>query len=140
MFESWPLATAAYNAGEGKILKAVNRYNSADYVELIRHRYLKQETKDYVPKMIAALTIAKEPEKFGFTDVKYEAPLEFDKVEVPGGTELTALGRVIGVPTNRFEVEPGGCGSAPRTGKRTVRLPKGYGRSPRRMEGPCERQ
>ncbi|MDD5761737.1 MAG: transglycosylase SLT domain-containing protein, partial [bacterium] len=53
MFESWPLATAAYNAGEGKIQRAVTRYKSDDFSELIRHRYLKQETKDYVPKMLA---------------------------------------------------------------------------------------
>ncbi|MBP2686959.1 MAG: Lytic transglycosylase catalytic, partial [Deltaproteobacteria bacterium] len=75
MFESWPLATAAYNAGEGKIQKAVTRYKSDDFSELIRHRYLKQETKDYVPKMLAALTIAKDPDKYGFGDVAYEAPL-----------------------------------------------------------------
>ena len=42
MFESWPLATAAYNAGEGKIQRAVTRYKSDDFSELIRHRYLKQ--------------------------------------------------------------------------------------------------
>ncbi|MGZ9265414.1 MAG: transglycosylase SLT domain-containing protein, partial [Candidatus Deferrimicrobiaceae bacterium] len=47
MFESWPLATAAYNAGEGKIQRAVTRYKSDDFSELIRHGYLKQETKDY---------------------------------------------------------------------------------------------
>jgi len=58
MFESWPLAAAAYNAGEGKIQRAVTRFKSDDFSELIRHRYLKQETKDYVPKMLAALTIA----------------------------------------------------------------------------------
>jgi membrane-bound lytic murein transglycosylase D len=138
MFDSWPLATAAYNAGEGKILKAVARYNSADYVELIRHRYLKQETKDYVPKMIAALTIAKEPEKFGFTDVKYEAPLEFDKVEVPGGTELTALGRVIGVPyesLREWNPELRRFCTPPNRETYELRLPKGYGRiAEERME------
>ncbi len=64
MFESWPLATAAYNAGEGKIQRAVTRYKSDDFSELIRHRYLKQETKDYVPKMLAALTIAKDPDRY----------------------------------------------------------------------------
>ena len=130
MFESWPLATAAYNAGEGKIMRAVGRYNSSDYVELIRHRYLKQETKDYVPKMIAALTIAKEPEKYGFTDVKYEAPLEFDKVIVPGGTELTALGHVIGVPyesLREWNPELRRFCTPPNRETYELRLPKGYG-------------
>ncbi|MBF8258393.1 MAG: hypothetical protein HW377_767 [Actinobacteria bacterium] len=131
MFESWPLAAAAYNAGEWKIIRAVDRYNSGDFVELIRHRYLKQETKDYVPKMIAALTIAKEPEKFGFADVKYEAPLEFDKVTVPGGTELMALGRVIGVPyesLREWNPELRRFCTPPNQEAYELRLPKGYGR------------
>jgi membrane-bound lytic murein transglycosylase D len=98
MFESWPLATAAYNAGEGKIQKAVTRYKSDDFSELIRHRYLNQETKDYVPKMLAALTIAKDPDKYGFGDVAYEAPLDLRTVTVPGGTDLTAVAGLLVVP------------------------------------------
>ncbi len=98
MFESWPLATAAYNAGEGKIQRAVTRYKSDDFSELIRHRYLKQETKDYVPKMLAALTIAKDPDKYGFGDVAYEAPLDLRTVSVPGGTDLAAVARLLDVP------------------------------------------
>ena len=98
MFESWPLATAAYNAGEGKIQRAVTRYKSDDFSELIRHRYLKQETKDYVPKMLAALTIAKDPDKYGFGDVAYEAPLDLHTVTVPGGTDLAAVARLLEVP------------------------------------------
>jgi len=98
MFDSWPLATAAYNAGEGKIQRAVARYKSDDFAELIRHGYLKQETKDYVPKMLAALTIAKDPEKYGFGDVAYEAPLDLRSVSVPGGTDLAAVARLLEVP------------------------------------------
>ncbi|MGE5246871.1 MAG: LysM peptidoglycan-binding domain-containing protein [Verrucomicrobiota bacterium] len=98
MFDSWPLAAAAYNAGEGKIIKAVHRYKSEDFAELIRYRYLKQETKDYVPKMLAALTIAKEPEKYGFGDVEYEEPLDLRTVMVPGGTDLAAVARILEVP------------------------------------------
>jgi membrane-bound lytic murein transglycosylase D len=98
IFESWPLATAAYNAGEGKIQRAVTRYKSDDFSELIRHRYLKQETKDYVPKMLAALTIAKDPDKYGFGDVTYEAPLDLRTVTVPGGTDLEVVAGLLEVP------------------------------------------
>ena len=98
MFESWPLAAAAYNAGEGKIQRAVTRYKSDDISELIRHRYLKQETKDYVPKMLAALTIAKDPDKYGFGNVAYEAPLDLRSVTVPGGTDLATAARLLEVP------------------------------------------
>jgi membrane-bound lytic murein transglycosylase D len=102
MFESWPLAAAAYNAGEGKIQRAVVRYKSDDFSELIRHRYLKQETKDYVPKMLAALTIAKDPGKYGFGDVAYEAPLDLRTVSVPGGTDLAAVARLLEVPVEEI--------------------------------------
>jgi len=98
IFESWPLATAAYNAGEGKIQRAVTRYKSDDFSELIRHGYLKQETKDYVPKMLAALTIAKDPDKYGFGDVAYEAPLDLRTVTVPGGTDLETMAGLLEVP------------------------------------------
>lgn len=131
MFDSWPLATAAYNAGEGKIQRAVVRYRSEDYVELIRHRYLKQETKDYVPKMIAALTIAKEPEKFGFEGVKYEDPLQFDKANVPGGTDLQTMGRIIGVPyesLREWNPELRRFCTPPNRESYEIRLPKGYGK------------
>ncbi len=98
MFDSWPLAAAAYNAGEGKISRAVNRYKSDDFAELIRYGYLKQETKDYVPKMLAALTIAKEPEKYGFSDIEYEEPLNLQTVIVPGGTDLMETARILEIP------------------------------------------
>jgi len=97
MFDSWPLAAAAYNAGEGKISRAITRYKSEDFAELIRHRYLKQETKDYVPKMLAALAIAKEPEKYGFFDIEYAEPLNLHKVTVPGGIDLVEVARIIEV-------------------------------------------
>jgi len=98
MFDSWPLATAAYNAGEGKISRAVSRYKSDDFAVLIRHGYLKQETKDYVPKMLAALTIAKEPEKYGFSDIEYEEPLNLQTVVLPGGTDLMETARILEIP------------------------------------------
>jgi membrane-bound lytic murein transglycosylase D len=98
MFDSWPLAAAAYNAGEGKISRAVSRYKSDDFAELIQYRYLAQETKDYVPKMLAALAIAKEPEKYGFSDIAYEEPLNLQTVTVPGGTDLVEMSRILEIP------------------------------------------
>jgi membrane-bound lytic murein transglycosylase D len=88
MFECWYLAAAGYNAGEYKIVKAIKRYRTEDFWMLTKHRYLKRETKNYVPLMIAAALIVKEPEKYGFTNIVYEEPLRYEKVKVP---ELTAL-------------------------------------------------
>lgn len=66
MFDDWYLAMMAYNAGEGKIARAINRYRTRDPEKLLKHSYLKRETRNYVPKFIAAMTIAKDPEKYGF--------------------------------------------------------------------------
>jgi membrane-bound lytic murein transglycosylase D len=88
MFECWYLAAAGYNAGEYKIIKAIKRYRTEDFWMLTRHRYLKRETKNYVPLMIAAALVVKDPEKYGFTNIEYEEPLRYEKVKVP---ELTAL-------------------------------------------------
>ena len=130
MFDSWPLAAAAYNAGEGKIQRAVSRYKSDDYSELIRHRYLSRETKDYVPKMLAALSIAKEPDRYGFGAVQYEDPLVFDKATVPGGTDLGAMGRIIGVDVGLLrELNPElkrFC-TPPNREEYEIRLPEGIG-------------
>ena len=129
IFDSWPLAAAAYNAGENRIMRAVSRYKTEDYAKLIRYRYLPRETKDYVPKMLAALTIAKDPEKYGFGDVLYEDPLEFDKVSVPGGIDLAALGEIIGVPLEIMkELNPElrrFC-TPPNVEAYEIRLPSGY--------------
>jgi len=97
MFGSWYLAAAAYNVGEGKIDRAIRRYRTNDYWKLVRYRYLPRETKNYVPKMLAALCIVKEPEKYGFDDIEFEKPLKFDTVPVPGSVYLKTVAKAIGV-------------------------------------------
>jgi membrane-bound lytic murein transglycosylase D len=130
MFDSWPLAAAAYNAGEGKISRGVRRFNTEDFADLASRRYLARETKDYVPKMLAALTIAREPDKYGFGEVEYQEPLEFDRVTVPGSTDLDALGEIVGLPVDTIrELNPElrrFC-TPPNREKYELRLPKSYG-------------
>ncbi|MDI6890417.1 MAG: transglycosylase SLT domain-containing protein [Thermodesulfovibrionales bacterium] len=82
MFGSWNLAMAAYNAGEGKILKALHMTKTDDYWSLLDSKYLKRETKDYVPKFIAASLIAKSPQEFGFGELEYHLPLDYDEVTI----------------------------------------------------------
>jgi membrane-bound lytic murein transglycosylase D len=93
MFECWYLAAAGYNAGEGKILNAMKRYRTEDFWELTKYRYLKRETKDYVPQMIAAALIAKDPENYGFGGIEYQEPLQYEKVEVPAVTDLRLIAK-----------------------------------------------
>jgi len=70
MFGTWELATASYNAGEAKVSRAVRRYGSYDYWSLTRHRFLRPETRNYVPKLMAAAIIAKNRTQFGFEEKK----------------------------------------------------------------------
>ncbi len=92
-FESWHLAAAAYNCGEGKLNRAIKRYKTEDYWQLIKHHYLKRETRYYVPQMIAAALIAKEPEKYGFTNIQYQEPLSYEQAVVPGGVTLRDIAK-----------------------------------------------
>jgi len=103
----WYLAAAGYNAGENKILRAISMYNSRDFWELSKGQYLKRETKDYVPKLLAAAIIAKEPAKYGFADVAYLPPIEFDIVKIPSRTDLEPIARALGVTTQALrELNP----------------------------------
>ncbi len=93
MFECWYLAAAGYNAGENKIARAMKRYRTEDFWELTKYGYLKQETKHYVPQMIAAALLAKDPEKYGFTGIEYQEPLRYDKVLVPPAIDLRLIAK-----------------------------------------------
>ncbi|AJE04036.1 lytic transglycosylase domain-containing protein [Geobacter pickeringii] len=94
---NWYLAAAGYNAGENKILRAIERYNTRDFWEISKGSYLKRETKDYVPKLLAAAIIAKEPAKYGFADVAYLPPVEFDTVTIPSRTDLELVAKLSDV-------------------------------------------
>ncbi len=92
-FGSWTLALAAYNAGEGKIKRALRRSRSDNYWRIIRTRHLKRETKNYVAKFIAAGIIASDPEKYGFTDIEYHPPMRFEEVEITAPASLSFVAR-----------------------------------------------
>jgi hypothetical protein len=68
IFGNWELAAAAYNAGEAKVARAVQRYGSKDFWTITRHKFLRPETRDYVPKIIAAALISKNRAQFGFPE------------------------------------------------------------------------
>jgi membrane-bound lytic murein transglycosylase D len=103
MFECWYLAAAGYNAGEKKIATAMKRYRTEDFWELTKHRYLKRETKDYVPQMIAAALIAKDPEKYGFFGIEYQEPLRYEKVKVPEATDLRLIAQACEVTLDEIK-------------------------------------
>ena len=122
----WYLAWAGYNAGEGKISRAIRKERTTDFWRMMgKGRTLRAETRHYVPKLIAAALIAKHAERFGF-HVDYEQPREADEVRVPDATDLHVLAKTAGITfeelrdlnpeLRRFCTPPGGW---------TLKLPKG---------------
>lgn len=93
MFGTWNLALAAYNAGEGKILKAIRKTNSDDFWTLSNTKHIKRETKNYVPSYIAATAIALDPESFGLENIAYRTPLEYDEVVIDSPITLAVVAK-----------------------------------------------
>ncbi len=93
----WYLAVSAYNAGGGKISQAVKKYDTRDFWELTRGSYLQEETKNYLPKLLAVLTIAKNPEEYGFVDLDCLKPFEYDLVSIPDVTDLELVAKLCEV-------------------------------------------
>jgi len=103
----WYLAAAGYNAGENKILRAIDMYETRDFWEISKGSFLKRETKDYVPKLLAAAIIAKEPTKYGFADIAYLPEMDLDTVEITSRTDLDLIARLADVPyTTLKELNP----------------------------------
>ncbi|MBI3607943.1 MAG: LysM peptidoglycan-binding domain-containing protein [Nitrospirae bacterium] len=96
MFNSWPLALASYNAGEGRVGRAMAKSKADDFWDLRSTRYLRPETRNYVPKFMAATIIAKNPEKYGFT-LNYHEPLQYDEVIIDRPTDLRLIAKVASV-------------------------------------------
>jgi peptidoglycan lytic transglycosylase D len=86
---NWELAMAAYNTGEGNIDRAIARAGSNNFWEI--YPFIVQETRNYVPNILATILIAKNPEKYGFKGIKPDPPLAFDVVQVPNATSLQLL-------------------------------------------------
>lgn len=96
MFGSWELAMAGYNAGEGKMRRAIRRYRTKNFWKIRKGRYLRSETKNYVPKIMALAIIGKNLNSFGFNDIDFDRALDFEEISVPANSDLYTLAEVLG--------------------------------------------
>lgn len=85
----WQLAMAAYNTGPLNVDRAIARAGTANFWKI--YPFIAQETRNYVPNILATIVIAKNPEKYGFGGVRREAPLSYDVVQVPTATSLRLI-------------------------------------------------
>ena len=118
LFHDWYLAMAAYNAGEGKILRVMAKTGFTDFWQIAASGLIKPQTVNYVPGVIASTLIARNPAHYGF-EVEYEKPLAYDLVRLDRPVTLRSLAAAEGVeledlqrlnPELRTEVTPGGPG------------------------------
>ncbi len=85
----WLLAMAAYNTGALNVDRAISRAGEANYWKI--YPYIAQETRNYVPNILAVIMIAKNPEKYGFHGIRPEAPMAFEIVPVQSATSLRLI-------------------------------------------------
>ena len=98
IFGSWYLAAASYNAGEGRVLLAVQADRSRNFWELARKKKnFRSETRNYVPKIIAAALISKNPVKYGFTDIPYQLPQNWEIAHIPNGVTVKSVAATVGM-------------------------------------------
>ncbi len=108
-FGSLYLAAAAYNSGPGKIQRGLQRYDfgalngDAQFFALADGTFLRRETRDYVPKLIAAALLAKEPGRYGFANLDRWTPLRYDSAEVRFAVSLDVLARVADTERDHIE-------------------------------------
>ncbi|OGP17771.1 MAG: hypothetical protein A2V21_305970 [Deltaproteobacteria bacterium GWC2_55_46] len=104
MFGSWYLAAASYNAGEGRVSRAIKKHGTEDFWELASQRKpLHRETREYVPKYLAAVTIARDPELYGFTSVELNDGLRYEKVKVSQATDLRVIAEAAGTSVDEIK-------------------------------------
>jgi membrane-bound lytic murein transglycosylase D len=97
MFDGdWHLVLAAYNGGLGRVQRAMKRSGEEDFWALSSNtRYLPRETREYVPLILAAIIVAKNPTQYGF-DITAENPVEYETVVVPKAVDLRRVAEWTG--------------------------------------------
>jgi membrane-bound lytic murein transglycosylase D len=128
MFEDWHLAMASYNGGPGRVKRALTRSRKNDFWQLTAStRWLPRETREYVPMILAAVIIAKNPAQYGF-DIAPTPPTPTETVTVPEALDLRRVAEWAGVPVDdiqKLNPEFRRWTTPVKKGEYTIRVPEG---------------
>jgi membrane-bound lytic murein transglycosylase D len=102
-FDDWNLALAAYNAGEGTVQKAINRHGTRDFWTLVERRAFSKETREYVPKIHAAIKVAQAPESYGL-EVELEDPLKGEALPTEESVDLRVVAECAGTDLEELKL------------------------------------
>src|SRR2546421_2064473 len=97
----WLLAMAAYNTGALNVDRAISRAGEANYWKI--YPYIAQETRNYVPNILAVIMIAKNPEKYGFHSIRPEMPMSFETIPVSSSTSLRLVADATGTSVDAIQ-------------------------------------
>ena len=99
----WNLVLAAYNGGQGRVQRAVKKSGKEDFWELSESsKYLPKETREYVPLILAAIIVAKNPAQYGFDIIAHD-PISYDKVNVPRAIDLRRVAEWTGTSIDEIQ-------------------------------------
>ncbi|PYS72952.1 MAG: hypothetical protein DMF73_06970 [Acidobacteria bacterium] len=124
----WLLAMAAYNTGALNVDRAISRAGEANYWKI--YPYIAQETRNYVPNILAVIMIAKNPEKYGFHGVRPEAPMSFETIPVQSATSLRLIADITDTSVDYIQsLNPElRRDTTPRGESYNIRVPAGKGK------------
>jgi membrane-bound lytic murein transglycosylase D len=124
----WLLAMAAYNTGALNIDRAISRAGAANYWQI--YPYIAQETRNYVPNILAVILIAKNPEKYGFHGIRPDSPLSFEPITVSSATSLRLIADAADTSVENIQILNPELKRdiTPRGESYTVRVPSGRGK------------
>ena len=130
-FQDWLLAMSAYNMGEARLRKLVNKHKSRNFWILSRKPDFPGETASYIPKILAAAHIMRTPELYGFRRFAILTPYKYDIFYVPGGTDLKKMFKGANLPlvslkTLNPELKKSHIPKS--VSKHKLRIPKGSGK------------
>ena len=102
-FGDWNLALSGYNMGENRLHKLIRRHKDRNFWSLSLKKGFPEETRQYVPKFLAAALIAKNPQYYGFHIKNRLKPFSYTYQYVPGGTDLYHISKQLNIPSQTMQ-------------------------------------